>query len=269
VSRARGARRTSAVVSLGLGLGLALAWTGSARAQSDILEREPTEELPGQRFRSPQRFAVEVKFGPYRPDVDSEFPQSGPNMRTPYKDYYGNGRHLFSALELDYQILHLFGSLGIGAGVGYFSVTGTAPVGNGSGLPSGDTSGFTVVPVSLSAVYRFDHFLETRNVPLVPFGKLGLDWAYWQITDGNGEIAHDAMGNTGRGGTLGWHASAGLALVLDWLDPEAARDFDADIGVNHTALAFEYTHADISGLGRSGRLHVGDTTWTLGLLLEF
>jgi len=269
VSRKRGARRMSGAIPLAVALGLTLAGAGAARAQSDILEREPTEELPGHRFRSVQRFAFEVKFGPYRPDVDSEFPQSGPNMRTPYKDYFGNGRHLYSALELDWQLFHKFGSIGVGAGVGYFSVTGTAPAGNGTGLPSGDTSGFTVVPVSFSAIYRFDHFLETRNIPLVPFGKIGLDWAYWQITDGNGEIAHDNMGDTGRGGTLGWHASAGLALVLDWLDPEAARDFDSDIGVNHTALTFEYTHADISGLGRSGRLHVGDSTWTLGLLLEF
>ena len=37
-----------------------------------------------------------MKFGPYRPDVDSEFPQSGPDMRTPYKDYFGDGRHLYA-----------------------------------------------------------------------------------------------------------------------------------------------------------------------------
>jgi hypothetical protein len=39
--------------------------------------------------------------------------------------------------------------------------------------------------------------------------------------------------------------------------------------VNHTALTFEFYHADISGLGEANRLHVGDTNWTLGLLLEF
>ena len=42
-----------------------------------------------------------------------------------------------------------------------------------------------------------------------------------------------------------------------------------DVDRQGAVLTFEYTHADISGLGRSGRLHVGDTTWTLGLLLEF
>jgi hypothetical protein len=148
-------------------------------------------------------------------------------------------------------------------------VTGTAPLGSGTGALSGDTSNFKVVPLSLSAVYRFDYFLEQKGIPLVPYGKLGLDWAYWQITDGNGEIATDGRGGSGRGGTLGWHAAAGIALVIDFFDPDAARDFDTDLGVNHTAITFEYAHADLSGLGEPNRLHVGDTSWSLGLLLEF
>jgi hypothetical protein len=248
-------------------LAVLLGLAAPARAQSDILEEAPSDTPYGHRYRSPQSFAVEVKFGPYRPDVDSEFDVGGVDKRTPYKDYFGNGRHLLSQVEFDWQLFHKFGSLGAGVGVGFFSVTGVATL--PTGKPSGDTSNFRVAPFSISAIYRFDHFLETRDIPVVPYGKLGLDWAYWQITDGNGEIAKDMMGNSARGGTFGWHASAGVALVLDFLDPDAARDFDADLGVNHTALTFEYSHADISGLGQSARLHVGDTTWALGLLLEF
>ena len=267
LSLARGARRAAPVLGL---VAAVILFAGPARAQSDILEEATTEAPFGKRYRSPQNFAFEVKFGPYRPDVDSEFDQGGVQLRhRPTKDYFSNSRHLYSQIELDWQILHKFGSLALGVGIGYFSVTGIAPLGDGTGLLSGDTSNFKVIPISGSVVYRFDRLLEDRNIPLVPYAKAGLDWAYWQITDGNGEIARDPMGNSGRGGTLGWHASAGFALVLDWLDPDAARDFDADLGVNHTALTFEYTHADISGLGQANRLHVGDTTWALGLLLEF
>ena len=161
------------------------------------------------------------------------------------------------------------GSAAIGIGAGYFSVSGPAPNADHSGTNSADRSTLTVVPISLSVVYRFDHYLETQHFPLVPHAKLGLDWAYWKITDGNGEIAHDSMGGRARGGTLGWHAAIGLALVLDMFDPDAARSFDTELGVNHSALVFEYGHYDISGLGEANRLHVGDTTWTLGLLFEF
>jgi hypothetical protein len=251
-----------AVVAAGVGA----LWPAAARAQS-ILER-PGDEGPRGTYRSPQRFAFELRFGPYRPDVDSEFNGTAPMPRTPYADYFGNGRHLLSQIEFDAELFHRMGTVAVGVGVGYFSVSGTAPFGNGTGFPSGDTSTLTVVPTSVSAIYRFDYFLEQRNFPLVPYGKLGLDWAYWQITDGNGNIA-DAAGGHARGGTLGWHVAGGVALVLDMFDPDAAREFDADLGVNHTALVFEFNHADISGLGASGRLHVGDTTWSLGLLLEF
>jgi len=57
--------------------------------------------------------------------------------------------------------------------------------------------------------------------------------------------------------------------VLDFVDPEAARSFDADMGVNHTSLVFQVTRSDISGLGQSGRMHIGDTNWSLGLMFQF
>lgn len=234
-----------------------------ARAQTFASEADLVEG--NHRFRSPQRFAFELTFGPYRPDVDGEFD----GRRNPFGGYFGSADHLLIRAELDYQIWHRFGSLGVGLGAGYFTVSGTAPIADQMGVFSGDQSTLKVIPMSLSAVYRFDYFLETSKFPLVPFAKLGLDYAYWQITDGNDNIATDGMGGHGRGGTAGWHVAGGLALVLDFLDPDAAHDFDEDMGVNHTALTFEFFHSDISGLGQSNRLHVGDNNWTLGLLLEF
>ncbi len=237
-----------------------------ARAQDFAQESSVVEGGDSyNRYKSPQRFAFELTFGPYRPDVDGEFN----GARTPYKDYFGSGQHLLTRVELDYQFWHRYGSIAAGLSAGYFSVTGTAPVASMPGTASGDQSQLKVVPVALSAVYRFDYFLQERKVPLVPFAKIGLDWAYWQNTDGNGNIADAGSGGHARGGTLGWHVAGGIALVLDFLDPDAAHDFDQDLGVNHTALTFEFYHADISGLGQANRLHVGDNNWTLGLLLEF
>lgn len=246
------------------GAGFAAVASRPARAQ-DFATEAALVEGGGHGYRSPQRFAFEVTFGPYRPDVDSEFN----GRRDPYKEYFGSGHELLMRAELDYQFFHRYGSLGLGLGAGYWSVTGKSPIGNGSGLLSGDTSTLKIIPMSLSLVYRFDYFLETRKFPLVPFAKLGLDYAYWQNTDGNNNIATDPSGGHARGGTMGWHVAGGMALVLDFLDPDAARDFDSDLGVNHTAITFEFFHADISGLGQSNRMHLGDTNWTLGLLLEF
>jgi hypothetical protein len=237
----------------------------ASRAQDFAQEASIVEGETYNRYKSPQHFAFELTFGPYIPDIDSEFN----GVRTPYKDYFGSGANLLTRVEFDYQFWHRYGSLAAGLGVGYFSVTGNSPVANGTGLPSGDQSQLKIIPVSLSAVYRFDYFLQERGFPLVPFAKLGLDWAYWQNTDGNGNIADADSSGRGRGGTLGWHVAGGMALVLDFLDPDASHDFDQDLGVNHTALTFEFYHADISGLGQADRLHVGDTNWTLGLLLEF
>ena len=64
-------------------------------------------------------------------------------------------------------------------------------------------------------------------------------------------------------------AAVGLSLVLDIFDPGAAKQFDEEMGINHTNLFFELNHLDASGLGESHRLHVGDTTWSAGIMFEF
>jgi hypothetical protein len=243
-------------------IGLLLLAAAPARAQSYASEMDL---IGGRRYKTAQRFAFELRFGPYRPDVDAEFD----GARHPYQDYYGSGSKLMTQSELDYEIFHRIGTIAVGVGLGYFSASAVSPVASGTGQPSGDHSVFKIIPLSASAIYRFDYFLERRGFPLVPFGKAGLDWAYWQITDGNDEIATDGRGGRGRGGTLGWHAAAGLSLVLDFFDPESARDFDNELGVNHTALVFQYTYADISGLGKPDQMRVGDKSWSLGLMFQF
>jgi hypothetical protein len=114
-----------------------------------------------------------------------------------------------------------------------------------------------------------DVFAERWNVPLVPYAKLGLNYTFWKVTDGNGDVATLPQGGRGAGGTAGWQASAGLALQLDILDPASMREIDSETGLNHMYVFCEYAHVDASGLGMGNRLHVGDNTWSTGLLLEF
>lgn len=249
-----------ALLSAGL---LVAAWGGAFGAARDAQAQVITSERG--RHGSPQHFALEFRFGPYRPDVDSEFAGTD---RHPYQDFFGTGRHLLSQLEFDYQIIRHVGSLGVGASVGYFRTTGTNLLADGSANPSADSSSLRLIPFAASIVYRFDLPYERLNIPLIPYGKVGLDYVLWTINNGNGDVP-TSQGGRGQGGTLGWHAAAGLSLALDWFDQHAASQFDEELGVNHTHLFFEYGHMAINGLGQKDRLHVGDDTWTAGLLFEF
>ncbi len=82
-----------------------------ARAQDFASEAALVEGDSYNRYRSPQRFAFELTFGPYRPDIDCEF--SG--GRAPYTDYFGSGQHLLTRVEFDYQFWHRYGSIAAGS----------------------------------------------------------------------------------------------------------------------------------------------------------
>jgi hypothetical protein len=86
----------------------------SARAQSFAPDAgNPEAEVFGRRYKTAQRFAFELRFGPYLPDVDSEFG----GTRHPYRDYYGTGDHLLTQTEFDVEILHHIGTVALGAGL--------------------------------------------------------------------------------------------------------------------------------------------------------
>jgi len=221
------------------------------------------------RGRSPRTMALEFHIGPYLPNVDSGLS----NGATPHRTTFGDSTRLLYQLELDYDVLQKFGTLAVGAGVGYFNESAKSFVAATSGLStdtrSADETKLRLIPVSLLAVYRFDVAAQRWRVPLVPYAKLGLNYTFWRITDGNGEVAELAQGGRGSGGTLGWQATFGLALELDGLDPGSMRELDSDSGLNHVYVFCDYSHIDASGLGMGHRLHVGDDTWSAGLMVEF
>lgn len=220
--------------------------------------------------RSPRTMAVEFRIGPYSPDVDSGLS----NGATPEQTVFGTSTHLLYQLEVDYDLLKSFGTLAIGAGIGYFRETAKAFIGTSDGMSTGvrsaDDTSLRLIPTSLLAVYRMDVFAERWNVPLVPYVKVGLNYTFWKVTDGNGNVATLTHGGgRGTGGTAGWQASAGLAFQLDILDSASMQELDSESGLNHMYVFCEYAHVDASGLGMGNRLHVGDNTWSAGLLLEF
>jgi hypothetical protein len=233
----------------------------AARAQA-ILHERGAEGLA-----SPQSWGIELRLGPYAPDIDSEFKGAA----SPQKTYFGSKKRLTFQIAGEYQFFHGFGTLAAGATVGYYRETGHAFIEGGNDLtPSDDKTSLTLFPLSATLNYRFDLIQRRLGVPLVPFGKLGLTYTLWSISNGNGRTAtSENPAGKGRGGTPGWVAAAGLAFNLAVLDPSAARGFDNESGVNNTYLFVEFDHFDASGLGRKKTLAVGDDTWVGGLMFEF
>ncbi len=270
-------RRRDPSGTRGLTVLLVLLGAGSAQAQpavthEDVAQEdiEATFEEPSRGYATSKNLAFELRFGAYRPDIDSEFSGTGV---TPYKDVYGGGRHLMSQFELDWQFFQAFGSLSLAGVVGYYSQTAKAYIadsdtGASTGERSGDDTNLRLIPTAALLVYRFDVMALHWGIPLVPYAKAGLNYTFWRITDGNGNIPHYLDGR-GSGGTLGWQAAAGISLMLDFIDPMAARSLDMETGVNHTHLFFEWNKVEANGLGQSKKLHVGDSSWVVGLMFEF
>jgi hypothetical protein len=252
---------------------------GRARAQevyhdSSIVQDEATEAWGG----SPREYAIEARFGLYTPNVDSEF-----SKKTPQADVFGSKRRPMWQLEFDWEFLQEFGTLALGGVIGYYKENALAPCApaalqsaptqcDSSGRSSDNTS-LRLIPLAVLLVYRLDEAAMRWKIPLVPYAKIGLNYTIWTINDGNGSVPYapndKGQGGKGQGGTMGWQAAVGLSLQLDFLDPGAARGFDADSGVNHTYAFFELDHVDGSGLYRKDVLRVGDNTWVAGLMFEF
>ncbi|HEY5283888.1 MAG TPA: MXAN_2562 family outer membrane beta-barrel protein, partial [Polyangia bacterium] len=233
-----------------------------------ILEEDPEEEWHG----SPREYAIEMRFGLYRPNIDSEFSGKGDK---PQAYIFGNKRRPMWQMELDWEFLQEFGTLSLGGVIGYYKENARACTQAGldatppSCVRSGDNTGLRLIPLAVLLVYRMDEAARRWNIPLVPYAKIGLNYTIWTVTNGDGNVASAPGGGHGQGGTMGWQASVGLALQLDFLDPSASRGFDADTGVNHTYAFFELDHINSSGLYRKDVLRVGDDTWFAGLMFEF
>lgn len=225
-------------------------------------------------YESPQHFAFELKLGPYAANLDSEF-AGGVH---PFKDIFGAGRMLMFQSELDVQVWHGFGSLGLGFSAGFGSTSANTCYDTGdvnvpasctaSDKTDGDKTKLSLIPLAVLAVYRFDVLAERWNVPLVPYIKIGPNYTLWSMHKSNGHVSSytDAQGRVykGRGGVLGWELDAGLAFRLDFVEPGSARKLDAETGVNHTYLFAEFHHVSAERLP-----DIGDSTIFGGLMFEF
>jgi hypothetical protein len=263
VPRAGNGRRapppvTASLIAI-LASALACLWpAAAARAEGGISSALAATGGSAAPAASPRRWNLELRFGPYRPDIDSEFADRGSPAR-PFAETFSSSRRLMMQLEIDRQLTHAGGTWAVAAAVGYYHATAAALAADLT-TRSGDETGLRLVPLAVSLVYRADLLRERLGSPLVPYAKAGLDCAFWQAT----RTSHA----NASGQTLGWHAAAGVTLDLAAFDADASETMDRESGVNQTALFFEVARTRLDGFGSSTALRLGDTTWLAGLMIE-
>jgi hypothetical protein len=235
----------AAVRALGILLALvtcALVGPGRAAAQQGLENwSEPTNPA------SPQRFAVELRVGPYTPDTNDAV----------FDRVFGGSSLLFGA-EFDYLPIRIPDvlSLGIGAGFGTVSYEGKAS--SLDGTATSETTSLSLLPLSLVAVLRLDVLPRLTGIPLLLTGKIGADLVYWSATTG------DTQDGEGLSPGLRWAAQA--ALELDFFEPRAARALDDEWGINHSFLFAEVYGSQAGG----DSLPVGTPfAWAAGLGFHF
>ncbi|QRK04725.1 hypothetical protein JQX13_31395 [Archangium violaceum] len=233
-------------------LGLAVALTalpGEAQEPSDV---------PNQ---SPRSGSVEFRLGGYRPQMEAEDSLNGED---PFGAVFGSSNMLLFEAELQRFFYQGIGSAGVSLSLGYAEKYAAALKPEGG--VSAERTGFHVLPIRVRGVYRFDYPAFRWGFPLVPYVKPGLVYIpWWSTKGGNVERLPDGRAS---GGKLGWEVSGGVSFLLDVLEPRLARDFDTDLGVNHSYLFAEYTYAKVNNFGGQG-LNLSDSYWMFGLALDY
>ena len=199
-----------------------------------LLAAEPIAERP--------HWSLEIKGGDFIPDIEN------------WSQFYGNRYTTEYGGSLAYKLLR---PLEVGVEGSYIEDRGQglAPLHN---IAAGKVT-YKLYPVNVFVLAR-GVFNEKQW--LVPY--VGGGWTrifYWEEVENQGVV---------RGAANGYHARAGLQLLLDDIDQSAANSFYLDAGVYHTYLFLEakYTRAMVDTVSGSS-VNIGGTSWLGGFLFEF
>ena len=243
-------------------LGGAAALLGAGHAQAFELGTREQKSGPSG-YHSAQNFALEIRVGPYLPQVDDE-----PGLRgTPFKDNFGDSARVYVGLEFDWQFWRIPGVGTIGPGVSLGRVSMSRDSRTVTGRPSGDNYSLLIYPMYLAAVLRIDTLWRNFGIPLMPYAKAGFAVGLWEADNALGTSR--ANGVKGSGSSMGTNIAVGGAFPLDFFDRGASRGMDATTGINTTSIYFEYCSLALNGFGSSDTFRVGTNTWSAGMVLEF
>jgi hypothetical protein len=251
--------RKGLAIATTLAAGLAFARPAQAQGTDEFGSYGGLEDR--KQRESGQEAAFELRFGPYKPQVDDGV------AGTPFRDTFGGSNRFMLGIEVDWQALRIpkVLSFGPGFGWGYTRFGADALLANGSGDRSEQRTSLSIMPFYAVGVLRVDALAQQTPIPLAGYVKAGYGMALWWAGDGDG-AAHSDEGKVGRDISTGPQFALGGMLLLDVLDPTSAVELDNATGVNNTYFFLEWY---VSKLGESGdQMRVGTNTWMLGLALE-
>lgn len=223
---------------------------------------------------------VGIRIGPYTPDIDGQLGKSP----GPFEQMFGSSLVL-PVLDVDRILWRGYGQAGVGISVGYTQklahtfaqMTDTSST---SATRVADTNRFHLLPMALTATYRFTQLDDDYGIPVVPYVRAGLSYYVWWIDlpkqagsplakvckDGGTEPG--CSQNKALGGSLGVQGSIGLAIRAERVDATAAMSMRQS-GIQHAGIYAELSLAKVDGFGSDKKLSVGDRTWFAGVDFEF
>ena len=220
-----------------------------AGAQGQTLEGYPGAG------RSPRTGAFQFKLGSYYPLMRNE---AGLKVADPFQEFFDGRSLLLFELEGQRFLYQGYGSAGLSFSAGYGERYAEGFLADGV-TRGGEKTGLQVWPLSLGAFYKLDYPAERWGIPLVPYAEASLRFIPYRL-------AGTPLNQ--KGGKRGYGLTAGLQLMLDFLEPGLARNLDSDTGVNHSYLFAEYTHAEVNNFGKGG-LDLSSQGWMFGLALDY
>ena len=97
-------------------------------------------------------------------------------------------------------------------------------------------------------------------------------YAVWWMLNGTENISKfklaDGTSREALGGTGGYHAAFGIRFLLDVLEPQAAKSFDIEMGVNHSYLFAEYDRRILNDFNNVKSIDLSDGIYLFGLAFD-
>jgi hypothetical protein len=232
-----------------------VATSGQAVAQGDDYRSSQRNRIS---HESRQRFAFELRFGPFHPNIDDGL------AAKPYETVFGDSKRVLAGAEFDWQMFRIpmVGTIGPGFGLSYTHMSAQARL-RGTGELAAEETSLTLLPMYAAGVLRIDTLARSTAVPLVVYGKAGLGLGFFKM--GN-DVETQAKGHT-----WGMHYALGAMFLLDSLDSDSAAQLDNEMGINNTYIYLEWMMSKLDGFGHGGDgsvLNIGTNTWITGLAFE-